>query len=387
MEASVHPIEGRRRSGTHAVASPGDFALGPGETIEAGTVVAEPGWSLYCIDRGRRAAVFVELPPEVDLAAATFVYDTQFQRAGRVALVPLAGLEDLASRVEAPEHAFFIFSIGRCGSTLVNKALNRVDGVWCLSEPDVFTQLVLERGKVGGVDVGRLLTAATRLLFRPPKARRVFGIKLRSQSLFQAGILHEAFPAADFVFIYRDGLGWAKSYYEFLRTNGMPAELGSSQCYWPWWAVTGGASASYAQDYVDVANGRLVPIEEMLAPGWAFNLEAYLGFVRAGVPFKAVRYNELIGEREATMAGLLAHCHLPAGAVADAIGAFERDSQEGMSIGRDRNTAGIAFTAENAERFARTLARHPSIRTADFMVPDAGRVGDGAMTAQGPDGG
>ena len=35
-----------------------------------------------------------------------------------------------------------IYSVGRCGSTLLSKVFNQVDTVLSLSEPDVFSQIV-----------------------------------------------------------------------------------------------------------------------------------------------------------------------------------------------------------------------------------------------------
>ena len=65
--------------------------------------------------------------------------------------------------------------------------------------------------------------------------------------------------------------------------------------------------------------------EELLAPAWAFYMEEYLRQRAAGVPFLAIRYDELDADREATPPRLLRHCGLPAEAVPAVMRAFGRD--------------------------------------------------------------
>ena len=100
--------------------------------------------------------------------------------------------------------------------------LNGVDGVWSLSEPDPFFDLVMRRHLLDPAEVPGLVRACVRLSFRPPPARRVhtMAIKFRSQSLFQAEHFHATFPDAAFVFLYRDGVGWARSFWYFLQNSG-----------------------------------------------------------------------------------------------------------------------------------------------------------------------
>ena len=60
------------------MASLDDFAISNAGPADAGTVLAQPGWSLYCLDDEGRNAVFVELPEDLDLTAVPFLYQTQF---------------------------------------------------------------------------------------------------------------------------------------------------------------------------------------------------------------------------------------------------------------------------------------------------------------------
>jgi hypothetical protein len=79
-----------------------------------------------------------------------------------------------------------------------------------------------------------------------------------------------------------------------------------------------------------------VPLEDALAPGWAYNMEDYTRHLRSGVPFLALRYDDLNNARAASLKRLFAHCDLPVDAVGPALAAFERDSQANTMLSRDR---------------------------------------------------
>ena len=110
-----------------------DFQLGPAFAASPRVITQQPGWSLYGLDRAADCAVFVDLPPGTDLAQSPFSYATQHRLARRVLTMPLADLEREAELAPPLPRMVLIFSIGRCGSTLMSHALNTVPGVWCLS--------------------------------------------------------------------------------------------------------------------------------------------------------------------------------------------------------------------------------------------------------------
>ena len=93
----------------------------------------DPDVSPYCFDFDARKLFCVSTP---DIAGATFFYQAQRQRARSVIKVPFDALP------EAPPSPTLIFSIGRCGSTLLHKAFEAA-GVRTVSEPDYFTQAAL----------------------------------------------------------------------------------------------------------------------------------------------------------------------------------------------------------------------------------------------------
>jgi hypothetical protein len=268
-----------------------------------------------------------------------------------------------------------IFSIGRCGSTLLSHALNTVPGVWCLSEPDAFSTLILQhyhsRQRTGFPDVQiiRLIRACTRLQFRPPPGRKatVFAMKFRSQALFQADLYHQALPEAACLFLYRDALGWANSIYSMMRQYDVPDSLTGPDRTLAWSIFTAAADSAPLAQVIDLSAPE-VPMELALGPAWSCNMAEYTRHLAAGVPFLALRYNEFNRDREASIARMLRHCHLPEGQAATALQAFEKDSQSGTHLSREVTTERLS--AERIVRLAALMARLPAFADPDLIVPD-----------------
>lgn len=321
-------------------------------------------------------AVFVELPPGTDLAVSPFAYVTQHRLARRVATVSLEELEGLAAQVAVPQKVVLVFSIGRCGSTLLSHALNAVPDVWCLSEPDAFSTLILQhyhsRARVPFPpdQIIRLIRACTRLQFRPPANRTssVFAMKFRSQALFQADLYHQALPEAACIFLYRDALGWADSVYGMLRQYGYPDMLPDDERAATWNVFTAASEQARLDACVDRAVAGM-PMELALAPAWSENMEEYTRHLRGGVPFLALRYNEFNRDREQSVARILEHCGVPVRHAATALAAFEADSQRGTHLAQDVTTERL--TVERLERLRVILSQcgefsDPDLRLADI---------------------
>lgn len=369
MQARLHAIADRARGFDTTAATVADFTLDDGEAADPQIVIDQPAWKLYCLDPENRCAVFVELDEAIDLADAAFLRLTQFENARRVLTVPWEALEGLSTQVPLPERLILIFNTGRCGTTLASKVVNQADGVWSLSEPDVYEALAMKRTDSDRDELAGLVRACTRLLFRPPPGRSAdtLAIKFRSQSLPQADLFHEVFPDAAFVFMYRDGPGWANSFARLFQNAGVWPRLEPDKFRMLWTALSTDRDTTYLERFVD-DDPDGVPVDAFLAPLWTFYIEHYLSHLDKGVPFLAIRYNEFSSDREAVTAGLLAHCGLPASALEAAMKAFETDSQAGTQLARDRDA--VSFSDENYERFRTTLARHPRFETSDMLLPD-----------------
>ena len=171
-----------------------DFALGPGQFVSPRLAIEQLNWSLYSLDVEAGRAWFVELPPEADLSSSAFAFRDQRRLARRLLAMSTDDLIDIARIVPEPGRVVFIFSIGRCGSTLVSHVLNTPERVWSLSEPISFPRLLLtndnsgRRRKAPRNTFVELIRACTKLQFRPPRpgTQDVFALKFHRQCLFPA---------------------------------------------------------------------------------------------------------------------------------------------------------------------------------------------------------
>src|SRR5262245_9411012 len=120
METMLHNIQNRARSNAINFARPGDFTLDEGQPAAPRVLLDEPGWTPDCLDDENQRVLFVNTPPEVDLSQAAFVYAAQFEQARRALSVSYETLVKLAEDVKAPKTMILVYSMGRCGSTLMN---------------------------------------------------------------------------------------------------------------------------------------------------------------------------------------------------------------------------------------------------------------------------
>lgn len=193
------PIVGSR-AGMFAVASPFDFALGPGREIAALPSDATP----YCVDFEKQSLLCVRGD---DLLSHPFLYQAQRERGRTIVEIPL---EEVPQMHVEPT---FIFSPGRCGSTLLVRALEAI-GVPSASEPDYCRQIgrafVLTKAP-SRETCHRLLRAATAVLaLRLGTAAPV--IKLQAECNGWPMLIVHAFRSLKVVFIVRNPRDWALSW-------------------------------------------------------------------------------------------------------------------------------------------------------------------------------
>jgi hypothetical protein len=341
-----------------------DFRLGSGRVVSPEEVVRTQEWSLYSLDLDADLAWFVRLPEGCDLSGSAFAFLDQKRQALGVVQMSLDDLIAVARQVPPPRKVILVFNIGRCGSTLISHVLNTCPGVWGLSEPAAFPRLVMmnydsDRRLVAPQDrMVALLRACSRLQFRPPpgSGHDVFAIKFHSQCLFQADLYQAAFPDAAFVFLYRDAIGWTKSWYQMAQKYGSATELAGAERPVLWNCVTAASDQADLRPYVDI-DAPLVAMEDTLVLGWARNMKEYGRLVGEGVPFLPLRYNEVNKDRLASVRQLFRHCGLPEAAAESGLAAFDKDSQAGEMVSHD--VMANALTEDQVERLRGVLSRHP----------------------------
>ena len=190
MGLTEHTVRRRIESRT-SFSQPADFELETGKPVATSRML-DADVSPYCFDFAERKVFCVSTP---DIGGATFFYQAQRQHASSVIKVPF---EVLPEALRSPA---LIFSIGRCGSTLLHRAFDAA-GVRTVSEPDYFTQAALAQPRDDALQdvIGR----TTQLL---PYAV----IKLRAECNHAPLLLAGGFRAPKVMFILRDAIDWAAS--------------------------------------------------------------------------------------------------------------------------------------------------------------------------------
>jgi hypothetical protein len=198
MSLAEYPV--RSCTGKHAfISGPDDFSLGAGRAVDASRMF-EPDVSPYCFDTANRTLHCVSTP---DISDATFFYQAQRQYARSLIKVSFDALPG------GPDAPALIFSIGRCGSTLLVRALQAA-GVRTVSEPDFFTQAACHQPL--DVALRRVIAGATRLL--PYSV-----IKLRLECNNAPLLIAGAFDSPRIMFILRDPVDWAASLRRLSRNS------------------------------------------------------------------------------------------------------------------------------------------------------------------------
>lgn len=181
------------------ISGPDDFELDDGKEVGASRLF-EADVSPYCFDLATRSLLCVSTP---DISSAVFFYQAQREYARSVIRIPFESLPP------GPPSPALIFSIGRCGSTLLVKAF-RAAGVRTVSEPDFYTQAAC--GDPPDVSLRGAIAGATRLLRYPV-------VKLRLECNNAPLLITGAFEAPRIMFILRDPGDWAASLRRLSRNS------------------------------------------------------------------------------------------------------------------------------------------------------------------------
>lgn len=370
MNAQIIHIQAKNRTPANTVVKLEDFDFKEGEKIDALTIIQNPNITLYCLDPQNQRAIFVETPSDIDLSQAPFYYLAQYEHAQKLIAVPLKELPLLVSQIEPFEQLIMIYSVGRCGSTLLSKVFNQVDSVLSLSEPDVFSQIVGMRNpdKSNDEEVIGLLKACIYLQSKPtPQGKFSFSaIKLRSFAIALGDLIYRAFPEAKSIFLYRNAEDVIKSSirsFAFL-TNSLPKIKQNIDLYSRFIPLL----KDYADD-IDFEDSRAIDIYTIL---WLSTMQSYLSLQKQGVTTCALRYEDLVAQPEEIVSSLFQECGLPITEVKNACKAFENDSQEGSNLSRENtreNETEQLDILEIRQKIDRLLNKHPVIKTSGFIVP------------------
>lgn len=369
--ARILHIRSRHREHMGVVASLADFNWRPGEPLAAAHLLDDPRISLYCLDHASRRAIFTALPAGVDPLQAPFMYQAQFDHAEHLIALPYADFLQLAEQMPVTRPQILcLHNIGRCGSTVLCRALGELDGLIAFSEPDSLTNFIYLRS-TPRVERLRLLRACVAWLCRPAiiggNTRLLF--KFRNQASAGMDLYLEALPEAAHLFLYRNVIDWLASFHRLRSRRGdRPTRYTREEII--------KQQADYYACPADVFEKLAHPsIQSYLslegrALGWLFMLGTYLELRAHGAEIAALRYEDIQADRDAVLLLLLEMLTLPAESLEAARRGFQTDAQAGTAFARDDargNTLALPDAMQATVR--RLLSLQPVLRRPDQDLP------------------
>ncbi|MCE2472304.1 MAG: hypothetical protein J4G18_10480 [Anaerolineae bacterium] len=375
MSAKKLRIRSRHRQHPGVIASLADFEWQASETVDMARLMDDPRLTLYCLDAATEQAIFTATPAGIDLSRSPFMYQTQFDSAEYLVALPLFDFAGIADSIEPPgESILFLHNIGRCGSTLLCRALNEAPGVVAFSEPDALTGLLSLR-HWSRSSVNDFFRASLVWLFRPAVVSGThFVVKLRNQAAGMLKPFIDAMPEATHLFMYRDAIDWLASFHRLrVKRGDTPTRYSRA-------TVIEQQAAYYQCSLADIAKLAPSAIRSYLglegrALAWLYMLERYLDCHDTGWPISALRYEDLQSNPDEVLKSVLAMMGLPDADGSAAQRVFQSDAQAGTRFARDGQRGNtVALPAEMQATVSRLLALQPVINSADYTLPDTLRL-------------
>jgi Sulfotransferase family len=334
----VLQILGRKRTDATQMVSLDDFQL---REVDAGddacaAVADRRNVTPYCLDHNNRRMIFAETPPEIDLSDAPFYYQAQYETATRLIAIPYDQVHEIAARRPGrPADHVFIFSVGRCGSTLMSKMWSRLDDTESLSEPDIFSAINYQHGEghLSEREAAQLLGTTMRLVNRSARAQKRLVIKFRAQCIGIADLMFRQYPAASFIFMYRNAIDCVDSYLRVFGALPLPEQVFRR-------------AFPYAQPQPEKYQRLSRLGQPMLV--WLVCAHSYLRLRQRGLPFVAIKYEALVQKPHDSAARLFAHCGISDALTEHACAAMTEDAQAGTRLARNADGK-RTLTADDCE--------------------------------------
>ena len=374
MRVNQFAIDNKHRRNIGHVAQLEDFTITRQGEVDVTAVVDNPAVSLYCLDDKARQAVFVQLPPDVDLAKTPFVYLTQHEQAQRLFTMPYETFHQVAASLPPVTRPIFLHITGRSGTTLLSHAFNESGLVKSLAEPDVVSQFSNLRHSSEASREAELRTLAQstiHFLFKNDHGSNIeaHAVKFRNQAVPIMDIFQTAFPEGRSLFLYRDVVGFTASFQRIFRKAGRS----ESQPLTNWQhnsALSLSGDLSQMSNYLGRAEGEIT-IAQQCALWWLVVMDWYLAQYEQGVPVMAINFLDLVSTPEETLAAIFRYCGLSPTGVARGLQAYARDSQAGTFLARENpheiNQRGL--TPDELRSVQAIVARHPKFGQPDFTLP------------------
>ncbi|HEY3783004.1 MAG TPA: sulfotransferase domain-containing protein [Fimbriimonadaceae bacterium] len=360
-------IKEKRREYPIQIVGPSDFETESLTEINPQAILDNPAFSLYCFDRESDAVLFVECDDPGTVESAPFYYQAQYDHAIGLARMPLSTFHQIAAEIELPRKGLiFVHSVGRCGSTLVSKALAAVTQVHSLSEPDDLTQLTKMAVSENAGDgwVRNALNSAVRWRCKPragSPAQHV-AIKTRSEVLVLADFFKEIFPDEKHFFLYRNAVTWMQSYYSGYGIDRDVYDRESNKQAEESWGKILPIIQEYRHEDEPLSGIQI----RVLA--WITCMEGYLK-LRGLKHLSATRFEDLTASPTPTLKKLFAFCEIDSVDWAAIEEVLSRDSQAGTMFDREeRKKTRRELTDRMVQEVHDLVATRPLLGKADIVL-------------------
>ena len=327
--------------------------------------------SLYEVNKYQ--AVFIETSPGVEVWRGrynSFHAISQLEHAVRVIIMPIESFYRMSAELGDPKGKLvFITNTARCGSTLMSRIYEQSDEFVSLSEPTGINYLRNFVGRENEPWVQHHARAIVRMLCKPTHVEN-FAIKITPNSTKILPLLKRLYPDASYVFIYRDAMPVCKSMYKIWknlpmgRLNLIFARF-ALRFYLPTLNFTG-----YYDPVDSKHNLRLTPGYGQGVFLWANVIGMYRRFRKSGIDMAAVKYEDLVKDKESALTRLFMYNGIPARCIKPALRAFNCDSQANSILSMDvlRNTRLPPFTEHDRNEINKICAFYNLPKVGDSCV-------------------
>eukprot|EP00026_Physarum_polycephalum_P009666 Phypoly_transcript_09797.p1 GENE.Phypoly_transcript_09797~~Phypoly_transcript_09797.p1 ORF type:complete len:403 (+),score=59.49 Phypoly_transcript_09797:126-1334(+) len=373
----LYAVKGRRAE-VFLPPSASDFTLEEINTELAGedgviSIVRDPNCTLHNYDFTERRAMFVKTDGDKDLYTYPFLYLAQLENATHAYSVPIELLEKVLLKNSGTEFSFneentslksdeqvlFLFSTGRCGSTLLCKVLGKIPGVLGLQEPEPFCSLSYLRNTHGATDEEVITLLRLSLLAHcKPKLNHPGNVskwvfKFASQVTEYMDLFPRAFPKSQNLFMYRNAEGVTKSIAKMFPD--LERELDPLDA---WTALFSG---------LNWVPGDKKYLKDTAAVYWLTTMHLALKYKNAGMRCRCIRYEELVAETEKVVRELVKifNIELRDEDMAQVLEAMKGHSQDGAFAVHEHKGLDEVMT-----RMRKFVAEHKEIGRVDFILPD-----------------
>ena len=337
--------------------------------IPADRLLSKSNFTLYSLDLENQQAIFVETPPEIDLARAPFYNTAQLLNALRIFTISFKWMIQLSEEIELDDdRVVMIFSVGRCGSTLASQIFARVPGVINMSEPIALTNLVVARNtqRYDETYLLEILRSTMKILCKN-EAERAWVIKGRSFDIEICDWIHQLFPNTKKLFLYRNAETWLQSSLRAFERNDEKTEVDIVERDKEKRKFMNSLVPEIAEYDPEIYLRHV----DLLSMMWLATMTRYIKWSKSGIDMLAVPFEYWKSVPKRTAEAILDYCGCKPSKLSDIFEVLGRDSQAGTRLSWDslkENKREI--TNQDLEILDKHLRNHPIIQKADFEVPN-----------------